>query len=177
MCRIMHKVKPHPCEPTCSNRIAVDAGIMLTESTVRVCLSVVYLHSFGSTGIPKLYPIDYTSANMSAKDATFWCHQQPVEKRWRCQLQTSVSMSTRLEPTSRGRERLSHICVLLHHAFTAALSFLISKPSLAIAHVWHHLCVSSSRKSKQCIRTIRNDARCYGHPRVSPPIRSRHSLC
>ncbi|PWN20105.1 hypothetical protein BCV69DRAFT_219965 [Microstroma glucosiphilum] len=50
----------------------------------------VYLHTFGSTANPKLYPIDYQAANMSAKDAAFWCHQQPVEKRWKCQMQTSL---------------------------------------------------------------------------------------
>lgn len=53
---------------------------------------LVLLHSFGSTNVPKLYPVSLDSANLSAIDsAKFWC-ALPKEKRWRRQLETSVSI-------------------------------------------------------------------------------------
>lgn len=51
----------------------------------------VLLHSFGSTSMPKLYPLTLESANISAQDAAKFWIATPVESRWRCQLQTSVS--------------------------------------------------------------------------------------
>lgn len=51
---------------------------------------LVLLHSFGSTNVPKLYPVTLESANLSAIDsAKFWC-ALPKEKRWRRQLETSL---------------------------------------------------------------------------------------
>lgn len=51
---------------------------------------LVLLHSFGSTNLPKLYPVSLESANLSATDsAKFWC-ALPIEKRWRRQLETSL---------------------------------------------------------------------------------------
>lgn len=51
---------------------------------------LVLLHSFGSTNVPKLYPVSLESANLSATDsAKFWC-ALPNEKRWRRQLETSL---------------------------------------------------------------------------------------
>ncbi|PWN31307.1 uncharacterized protein FA14DRAFT_175658 [Meira miltonrushii] len=45
---------------------------------------------FGSTNVPKLYPVSLESANLSATDsAKFWC-ALPNEKRWRRQLETSL---------------------------------------------------------------------------------------
>ncbi|CAO1633311.1 unnamed protein product [Sympodiomycopsis kandeliae] len=51
----------------------------------------VYLHSFGSTSAPKLYPLPLFGANLSAKDSAFHAHLLPLEKRWRCQMQTSLA--------------------------------------------------------------------------------------
>lgn len=51
----------------------------------------VILHSFGSTSKPKLYRITASVADDSAHTSALAVFQYPPQRRWRCQLITSVS--------------------------------------------------------------------------------------